>query len=86
MRTVLIVLVVAVALLIIAQLTGLLNVTQTRVGEAPRIEGGQLPKFDVDTAKVNVGTKTEDVALPKVKIDTDNTQVKVPTVSVDKAH
>ena len=85
MRTVLIVLVVAVALLIIAQLTGLLNVTQTQTGVAPRLEGGQLPKFEVDAAKVNVGSKTEDVSLPKVKIDTDNTQVKVPTLSVDKA-
>ncbi|WP_380871770.1 hypothetical protein ACFB49_27260 [Sphingomonas sp. DBB INV C78] len=67
---------------------GLVDIDQTRELEAPKIavEGGQAPEFDVDTAKVEVGTKDTAIEVPKVEVGTTKTDVKVPTVAVDKAH
>ena len=49
------------------------------------VSGGQAPAFDVDTAKVDVGTKTEGITVPKVDVGTTTTDIKVPTVDVKKA-
>ncbi len=67
---------------------GLVGVKQTREAEAPKVsvEGGQAPAFDVDTAKVDVGTKATTVDVPKVKVDTSRETVKVPTVDIQKAN
>ena len=67
---------------------GLIDLKQTREAEAPKVsvEGGQAPAFDVDTAKVDVGTKTKSVEVPKVEVGTTKSTVKVPTVYVEKAH
>ena len=66
---------------------GLIDVDQTKEAKLPEVsvQGGQAPAFDVDTAKVDVGTKRESVDLPKVQVTTEKTNVKVPTVDVKKA-
>ena len=80
--------VIAVLAVIAAFAFGLIDINQTREAKAPDVSvtGGQAPAFDVDTAKVNVGTKTTDVTVPKVDVGTTKEQVKVPTVDVDKAN
>ncbi|KQX20924.1 hypothetical protein ASD39_04215 [Sphingomonas sp. Root50] len=80
--------VIAVLAIIAAFAFGLIDVSQTREAKAPDVSvtGGQAPAFDVDTAKVNVGSKTTDVTVPKVDVGTTTEQVKVPTVDVDKAN
>jgi hypothetical protein len=84
MRFVLSIAVIVVLLLIAGLALGLLRVDQTRQAELPRlsISGGQAPKFNVDTAKVDVGTEKRTVDVPK--IDTEKKAIDVPTVSVQK--
>lgn len=79
MRAAILILIVAVVGLIVAIQAGLLDITQTRGARAPEISadgngitasGGQAPAFDVETGKVAVGSKDQNVT------------VKVPTVEV----
>ncbi|MET0240283.1 MAG: hypothetical protein ABW184_10350 [Sphingobium sp.] len=65
---------------------GLVNLEQTRDAQLPTVsvEGGKLPKFDADVAKVNVGTKTEKVDVPQVNVGTQERTVEVPSVEVSK--
>ncbi|HVL30031.1 MAG TPA: hypothetical protein VM326_04870 [Sphingomicrobium sp.] len=79
MRAIIIILILAVVALIAAIQTGLLDITQTRGARAPEISatgngvtatGGQAPAFDVETGKVAVGAKEQNVT------------VKVPTLEV----
>ena len=79
MRAIILVLILAVVALIIAVQTGFLDIRQTRGAEAPEISangsgvtaaGGQAPAFDVETGKVAVGTRPQNVT------------VQVPTVEV----
>ncbi|TZG25792.1 hypothetical protein [Sphingomonas montanisoli] len=83
-----IVAVVIVLAVVAAFAFGLIGVKQTREAQAPavKVEGGQAPAFDVDTAKVDVGTKATTVDVPKVEVGTTKETVKVPTVDVQKAH
>ena len=69
MRAILILLAVAAIALLVAMQLGLVRLDQTQTAQLPRIEGGQAPRFEVDTAKVNVGTENKTVELPKVSID-----------------
>lgn len=41
-----------------------------REGELPElnVEGGQMPKVDIDPARVNVGTDTQTVVTPDVDV------------------
>lgn len=70
----------------IAWAFGFVNLSQTRDAELPRIsiEGGQTPKFDADVAKVDIGTKQENVSVPKVEVGTTEKTVEVPAVDVEK--
>ena len=79
MRTVILVLILAVVALIVAIQTGFLDIRQTRSAEVPGISaneggvtatGGQAPAFDVQTGKVAVGTRDENVTvqMPTVEI------------------
>jgi hypothetical protein len=65
-------LLVIVLLVVAAFAFGLINVDQVQKGELPTVNveasGGQAPTFDVDTAKVDVGTKTETVEVPTVEV------------------
>lgn len=86
-RVGIIVAVVAVLAIIAAFAFGLIDIDQTKETKLPEVavEGGQAPAFDVDTAKVDVGTKSESVTLPKVDVGTTKEDIKVPTIDVDKA-
>ena len=79
MRAVILILILAVVALIIAIQTGFLDIQQKRSAAAPEISadsngvtatGGQAPAFDVETGKVAIGSKDQNVT------------VKVPTVEV----
>ncbi|CAN5761624.1 hypothetical protein BH20VER1_BH20VER1_31040 [soil metagenome] len=58
------------------------NVRQTQEAKAPEVEvkNGQMPKYDVDTADVSVGTEKREVTVPK--ITTEQREVSVPDVDV----
>ena len=49
------------------------RVRQTQEGEMPdvKVEGGQVPKYDVDAADVDVkaGTEKREVTVPTVDVD-----------------
>ncbi len=79
MRTVILVLILAVVALIIAIQTGFLDIRQTRGAEAPALSaneagvtatGGQTPAFDVETGKVAIGSRDQNVTvqMPTVEI------------------
>jgi hypothetical protein len=81
MRAAILILIVAVVALIVAIQAGLLDITQTRGAQAPEISadgngvtatGGQAPAFDVETGKVAIGSRDQNVT------------VKVPTVEVSR--
>jgi hypothetical protein len=63
-------LLVIVLLVVAAFAFGLIDVDQTQKAVAPTVsvEGGQAPAFDVDTADVDVGSKTETVEVPTVEV------------------
>jgi hypothetical protein len=84
MRAILGLAVIVVLLLIAGLWLGLLRVDQTQQAELPKVSvsGGQAPKFDVQTAKVNVGTTQTTIDVPKV--DTEKKAIDLPRVSVDK--
>ncbi len=80
-------LVIIVALVVAAFAFKLIDINQLTSGSVPKVavEGGSLPKFQVDTAKVDVGTKTTDIKTPTVSVGTKDNEVKVPTLHVEKA-
>ena len=91
MRTILLILIVAVVALIVAIQTGLLDISQTRAARAPQLEAsdgsiraqaGQPPAFEVQTGSVGVGTREANVAVPKVEVKRGDATVKVPVVEV----
>lgn len=86
-RTGLIVAIVAIIAIIAAFAFGIVDIDQTAKTEMPDVEvqGGQMPEFDVDTADVNIGTTTTDVAVPTVDVGTKDVGVELPTVDVKPA-
>jgi hypothetical protein len=86
-RVGLIVAVIAILAIIAAFAFGLIDINQTKTTKMPdvSVQGGQAPAFDVNTAKVDVGTRSTDVTVPKVDVGTTKTEIKVPTVDVQKA-
>jgi hypothetical protein len=79
MRAVILLLILIVVALIIAIQTGFLDIRQTRGAQAPDISangsavtatGGQTPAFDVETGKVAVGSRPENVTvqMPTVEV------------------
>ena len=76
--------VVVIIIVVIAVAFGFLRVQQTQDAKLPAVavSGGQAPKFDVDAAKVDVGTTEQQITVPKV--ETEKESITVPTVSVDK--
>jgi len=67
----LIALLVIVALVIAAFAFGLVNIDQVREGKVPEIAvtGGEAPKFDVDTARIDIGSKKETVEVPTINVE-----------------
>jgi hypothetical protein len=76
--------IVVIIIVVIAVAFGFLRVRQTQDAKLPEVSvaGGQAPKFDVDAAKVDVGTKQASVPVPKV--ETKREPITLPTVSVKK--
>ncbi len=77
MRTIILILIVAVLIVIGAIASGFLNISQTRPAQAPAIsathngvvaKGGQAPAFDVETGSVKVGTKETTVKVPGLEV------------------
>lgn len=70
-RPLLILLLVVLALIAVAWLTGLIDFDASGDLEAPRVEvtGGEVPSVDVDTADIEVGTKTETIEVPTIDVD-----------------
>lgn len=87
-RVGIIVAVIAILAVIAAFAFGLIDINQTKEMKVPEVsvQGGQAPAFDVDTAKVDVGTKQTDITVPKVEVGTTKEDIKVPTVDVQKAN
>ena len=58
------------------------DVKQTQEAKAPEVtvKEGQMPKYDVDTAKVSVDSKQTEVTVPKVT--TEQKTISVPDVNV----
>ena len=58
------------------------DVKQTQEAKAPSVDvsPGQMPKYDVDAAKVSVDSKKTEVTVPKVT--TEQKTVTVPDVNV----
>jgi hypothetical protein len=73
----------------IAALTfGLVDIDQQKGARLPSVSvdatGGQLPSFDVSTAKVHIGTKDASVDVPTVTVEKKKTTLELPTISVRK--
>ena len=53
--------------------SGACRVRQTQEGELPDVdvktEGGQVPKYDVDAADVDVKTEKREIEVPVVKVE-----------------
>ena len=47
------------------------NVEKTEEGELPevKVEGGNMPKYEVETPEVEVGTKTVEVEVPTATVE-----------------
>jgi hypothetical protein len=78
MRTVLIVLMLAVVVVIAGIASGFVDINQIRGAKAPQIsathngvvaKGGQQPAFDVETGSVKIGTKETTVKVPAVIVE-----------------
>ncbi len=91
MRAVFLILIVAVAALIAAVLTGMVDIRQTQPAVAPAIGSsdgkiitrpGQVPAFDVETGTIGVGAGNASVAVPKIEIKPSDTRVAVPSVEL----
>ena len=63
------------------------DVEQTKKAKLPDVDidvdAGQMPKFDVDWADIDVSTKTETVKVPTLKVVMEEVEVEVPYVDVD---
>lgn len=77
-----IILVAIVAIVGLLFATGFWSADVTKEGALPKIavEGGALPKVDLDSKEVVIGTKKTEVEVPKVKTETET--IDVPTVGV----
>ena len=60
----------AVPVVAFALALGACTAEQTQEGELPKVdvEGGQLPQYDVDPARVEVGSDTQTIVTPDVDI------------------
>lgn len=91
MRTILLILIIAVVALIAAVQTGMIDIRQTRPAVAPSVERtggkltttpGQAPAFDVETGSIGVGTRDTKVPVPAVEVRRDEKSVALPSVEV----
>lgn len=83
-RVIAIIAVIAAVIVAILFLTGFWSANVSQKGELPSVDvsakGGTLPKVDLDSKEVVVGTKETAVTVPKVK--TEKESIAVPVVGV----
>ena len=69
----LIAILVIIALVVAAFAFGFINIDQTKTAKLPDVKvetsGGQAPAFDVDTAKIDVGTEKKTIEVPTVSME-----------------
>ena len=69
----LIAILVLIVLVVAAFAFGLINIDQTAETKLPDIKvetsGGQTPKFDVNTADIQIGTKEKTIEVPTVSVE-----------------
>ena len=60
------------------------RVEKTEDGKEPEVQvkEGKLPKYDVETAKVDVKSQPVNVDVPKVEVKKEQVQMNVPKVKV----
>jgi uncharacterized lipoprotein len=60
------------------------DVKKTQEGEAPKVkvEGGQMPKYDVKGPDVDISKKDTTVTVPEVKVEKKEKVITVPKVDV----
>jgi hypothetical protein len=76
-RAIILLLILVVVAGIAAVATGFVNINQTQPAQVPSVsttgngvvaKGGQAPKFDVSTGKVEIGTGERTVKVPEIRI------------------
>ena len=91
MRTIFLILIIAVIALIFGVKTGYIDTQQTQEARLPQagieggkvtVQAGQAPKFDVQTGSVGVGSADANVAVPTIKVQQGSRTVKVPAIVV----
>ena len=94
MRTILLILILAVVALIAAVGTGLINIRQTQSAQLPTVAasngkvsatGGDAPAFDVQTGSIGVGSKQVQVPAPAITVQRQQKNVTVPAIQVNPA-
>jgi len=93
-RSIFVILILAVVALIAAFQFGLVDLRQTQPASLPQVEAdngairasrGQAPAFDVATGSVDLETRNATVAVPKVRVEAEPKQVTVPAVTLKPA-
>lgn len=71
MRAILVLLVILVLVAIAAIALGFVNVSQTKEAALPtiKVEGGQAPAYDVQTANVSVTNEQRTVTVPQLNVE-----------------
>lgn len=61
------------------------EIEKVKDGELPEvnIESGDLPKYDVRVADVDIGMREKTIKVPKVTVEMEETVVKVPYIDMD---
>ena len=90
MRTILIILILAIVVVIGGIASGFVDINQIRGAKAPEIstthngvvaKGGQAPAFDVETGSVKVGTTNATVKVPALEVQKPAENQAVPATS-----
>jgi hypothetical protein len=83
-RFILTILVLAVLVMIVGVATGFVDLSSSGQLRAPKVnvsaEGGEVPKLDVDTKELVVGTTETNVAVPTIGME--KSKINVPTIGV----
>jgi hypothetical protein len=83
-RFILTILVLIVLAAILGVASGFIDLNSSGQLRAPKVkvtaEGGEVPKVDVDTKELVVGTTETNVGMPTIGIE--NSTIRVPTVGV----
>ncbi|OYY71610.1 hypothetical protein [Sphingomonas sp. 28-63-12] len=84
MRAILILVGLAALAVVGAWSLGFISIDQSKVAQAPqlKLEGGQVPEFTVNMAKIEIGTENKTIDVPTV--GTTQKTISVPTMTVEK--